>query len=232
MVSRAGGLNILLVDDDERLASLIHRGLERGGHDIQHAYDGVAALEAARAPDIDVLVLDIGIPGPDGLSVLKSLRQRGDDRPILLLTGRSDVSDRVAGLQAGADDYLPKPFALEELVARIEALGRRRVADDDETLRSGDVTLDPAARTVHRSGQRIELTQREFDLLEFLMRNPNQALSAELIRERVWDGEEDARGSNVVAVYVGYLRAKIDRPFDRRSVQTVRGIGYRWDPAA
>lgn len=226
-----GKVSVLLVDDDERLASLVCRGLERAGHAVQHRSDGVSGLDAARDPGLDVIVLDIGIPGPDGLSVLRSLRQRGDQRPVLLLTGRGSVADRVTGLQAGADDYLPKPFALDELVARVEALARRWKPEETETLQSAGVTLDPAARTVFREGRQVELTPREFDLLEFLLRNPNQALSSETIRDRVWDNEDDAE-SNVVAVYIGYLRAKIDKPFGRRSIQTVRGVGYRWDPSS
>lgn len=221
--------SVLLVEDDQRLAQLVERGLRRAGYEVRAAHSGQDALDAAHDADIDVIVLDIGIPAPDGLTVLRTLRAEGDTRPVLMLTGRRDVPDRVVGLEAGADDYLPKPFALDELVARVGVLTRRSTQPERRVLKSADVLLDPVARTVERDGVTLELTPREFDLLEFFLRNPNQALSHATIRDRVWP-EEDGADSNVVAVYVSYLRAKVDRPFERSSLQTVRGTGYRWNP--
>ena len=228
---------VLLVEDETRLAHMVRRGLEHVGFGVAVVHDGIAALEACATDDPDVVVLDIGIPRPDGLTVLRHLRERGDDRPVLLLTGRSGVSDRVVGLRAGADDYLPKPFALDELTARIEALLRRgrssatphRTGGDDPALTSGSVALDPAARTVERDGVPVELTDREFQLLEFFLRHPRQVLTRDQILAQVW-GQADPADSNVVAVYVKYLRDKVDRPFGTRSLVTVRGHGYRWDP--
>ena len=225
---------VLLVEDEVRLAHMVRRGLEHVGFGVAVVHDGLAALDACATDDPDVVVLDIGIPDPDGLAVLRHLRDRGDDRPVLLLTGRSGVSDRVLGLRAGADDYLPKPFALDELTARIEVLLRRhRTASgppgDTASLVSGSVTLDPAARTVERDGMPVELTDREFQLLEFFLRHPRQVLTRDQILAEVW-GHPDQGDSNVVAVYVKYLRDKMDRPFGTRSLVTVRGHGYRWDP--
>ncbi len=229
---------VLLVEDEPRLAHMVRRGLEHVGFDVAVVHDGIAALEACATDDPDVVVLDIGIPRPDGLTVLRHLREGGDDRPVLLLTGRSGVSDRVVGLRAGADDYLPKPFALDELTARIEVLLRRRPTPSTEqragggdvpVLTSGSVVLDPGARTVHRDGVPVELTDREFQLLEFFLRHPRQALTRDQILSQVW-GQADPADSNVVAVYVKYLRDKVDRPFGADSLVTVRGHGYRWDP--
>ena len=220
---------VLLVEDETRLAHMVQRGLQHAGFDVEVVHDGVAALTACQEDGPDLMVLDIGIPRPDGLTVLRTLREEGDERPILLLTGRSGVSDRVTGLRAGADDYLPKPFALDELTARIEVLLRRHGRERSSTLTSGSVELDPVARTVSRCGESVELTEREFDLLAFFLRNPRQVLSRDQLLERVWHSPEAAE-SNVVAVYVKYLRDKVDRPFGTSSLQTVRGRGYRWDP--
>ena len=220
---------VLLVEDETRLARMVQRGLQHAGFDVEVVHDGLAALAACEEDGPDLLVLDIGIPRADGLAVLRHLRGEGDERPVLLLTGRSGVSDRVTGLRAGADDYLPKPFALDELTARIEVLLRRHGRGRSATVASGSVELDPAARTVVRRGEPVELTEREFDLLAFFLRNPRQVLSRDLILERVWHTPE-ATESNVVAVYVKYLRDKVDRPFGTSSLTTVRGRGYRWDP--
>lgn len=225
------GLRLLLVEDELPFVRVLRRGLQRLGHEVVHAGDGASALELAESDrDLDVLVLDIGIPGPDGLAVLRHLRTTGDDRPVLLLTGRGAVADRVAGLRAGADDYLPKPFVLDELVARIEALVRRRRRVQDAEIVSGSLVVDPAARTATRQGTPLELTGREFDLLEYFVRNPRQVLTREQLLDRVWGLHDAEDESNVVAVYVKYLRDKVDRPFDVASLSTVRGLGYRWDP--
>ena len=224
---------VLLVEDDERLASLVERGLRRAGHGVVVVHGGREALEQADDEAVDLIVLDIEIPPPNGMAVLRALRERGDERPVLMLTGRRDVPDRVAGLRSGADDYLSKPFALDELLARIEVLTRRHPVSSERVVRhSGGVELDPMARTVRRDDVALDLTPREFDLLEFLVRNPNQALATDVIRDRVWPEPEDGTESNVVRVYVSYLRAKVDRPFGRNSLQTVRGHGYRWNPDA
>lgn len=221
---------VLLVDDDHRMTTLAARGLRRAGYEVVLADDGRSALEQAETSDvIDVIVLDIGIPGPDGLTVLRHLRDAGDQRPILLLTGRSGVADRVRGLNAGADDYLPKPFALDELAARLNSLVRRHQRRRSATITSGSIQVDPEARIVQRHGVGIDLTAREFDLLEFLVRNPRQVLTQDQILEHVW-GIDDGGDSNLVTVYIKYLRDKVDRPFDVTSITTVRGLGYRWDP--
>lgn len=220
---------VLLVEDEPRLSALVAARLRQDGHDVVVRADGTEALEAAADQDIDVIVLDIGIPAPDGLKVLEELRSRGDDRPILMLTGRRDVPDRVAGLEAGADDYLTKPFAMDELAARVMVLARRRRRTAQEPITSGDVVLDPASRTITRAGTSVELTAREFDLCALFLRHPNQVLTRDQIYAQVW-GWDEAMSSNVVAVYVGYLRDKLDRPHGRSSLRTVRGIGYRWDP--
>lgn len=224
-------VRLLLVEDEQPLVRVLTRGLQRTGHEVVHAADGATAIELAEADrTFEVLVLDIGIPGPDGLAVLRHLRDTGDDRPVLLLTGRGEVSDRVAGLRAGADDYLPKPFVLDELVARIDALVRRRRQDRQAVVTSGSLVLDPAARTAARRGAQLELTGREFDLLEYFVHNPRQVLTREQLLDRVWGIRDPEDESNVVAVYVKYLRDKVDRPFGVRSLSTVRGLGYRWDP--
>lgn len=231
MTDDGDGVQLLLVEDERPLARVLTRGLERIGHTVAHAADGRTALDLAEGTtSFDLLILDIGIPGPDGLTILRHLREAGDERPVLLLTGRGDVSDRVAGLRAGADDYLPKPFVLDELAARIEALVRRRRREQHAVLTSGSLVLDPAARTVERHGQAVTLTGREFDLLEYLVRNQGQVLTREQLLDRVWGVRDAEDESNLVAVYVKYVRDKVERPFGAQSLSTVRGIGYRWDP--
>lgn len=220
---------VLFVEDESGLSRLVRSGLSRAGYEVVVGTTGQEALTLAERPDVDVLVLDIGIPGPDGLQVLRWLRDRGDDRPVLLLTGRGGVEDRVRGLRAGADDYLPKPFALAELVARIEAMVRRHGVRRRAPLQVGSVEYDPEARVVTRFGEKVELTGREIDLLELFLRNPRQVLTRDQILERVWGMDADDE-SNVLAVYTKYLRDKLDRPFGCASLVTVRGFGYRWDP--
>jgi two-component system, OmpR family, response regulator len=220
---------VLLVEDESGLSRLVRSGLSRAGYEVVTGTTGQDALTLAERPDVDVLVLDIGIPGPDGLQVVRWLRDRGDDRPVLLLTGRGAVEDRVRGLRAGADDYLPKPFALTELVARIDALVRRHGARRRAPLQVGSVEYDPEARVVMRFGRKVDLTARELDLLELFLRNPRQVLTRDQILERVWGMDADEE-SNVLAVYTKYLRDKLDRPFGCESLVTVRGLGYRWDP--
>jgi two-component system, OmpR family, response regulator len=223
-------VRVLLVEDEGAMAHLVARGLAPDGFDVVHVADGLAALEAAEDPTFDAIVLDIGIPHPDGIEVLRMLREGGDLRPIILLTGRRSVPERVRGLSAGADDYLPKPFALDELRARLHALLRRHAPSGPTVLQSGSLVLDPEARTVRRAELSIDLTEREFDLLEYFVRNPRMVLTRELLLERVWG--DDTRESNVVSVYVKYLRDKVDEPFGTQCITTVRGRGYRWDPDA
>jgi two-component system, OmpR family, response regulator len=221
-------VRVLLVEDEAPMAHLVVRGLAPDGFEVVHVSNGLQALDAAADPTFDAIVMDVGIPHPDGITVLRTLREQGDTRPIILLTGRRSVPERVQGLSAGADDYLPKPFALDELRARLHALLRRHGASGQAVLESGSLVLDPEARTAHRDGVAIDLTEREFDLLEFFVRNARMVLTRDRLLERVW--ADDSLESNVVSVYVKYLRDKVDEPFGTQSITTVRGRGYRWDP--
>jgi two-component system, OmpR family, response regulator len=219
-------MRILVVEDSARMAGLLHRGLVEEGYAVDLASTGADAMWLATEVDFDAIVLDVVLPDIDGFEVSMRLRKAGRIAPTLMLTARDDVSDRVRGLDAGADDYLTKPFALEELLARLRSLLRRGPQGRLPTITSGDLTLDPAAHTVRRGGTEIELTPKEFALLRYLMQYPNDAISRARLLEHVWDFAFDG-DPNIVDVYIGYLREKIDRPFDRHSIQTVRGIGYR-----
>jgi two-component system response regulator MprA len=212
---------ILVVDDDRRLRDMLRRALEAEGFDVDTAEDGGRALAAISGRAFDLVVLDVLMPGVDGLGVARRLRQRGDPTPILMLTARDGVPDRVSGLDAGADDYLVKPFALDELTARVRALIRRASGDAGELLRFADLELDPRTREVRRAGRTIDLTAKEFELLEFFLREPKLVHDRYRILEDVWGGEDVA--SNVLEVYVGYLRRKLGDP---QLIQTVRGVGY------
>jgi DNA-binding response OmpR family regulator len=219
-------MRLLLVEDDPRVARLVERGLTEAGHDVQVAHDGVAALALAESGGYELIVLDVLLPALDGLAVCRRLREQGMRTPILMLTARDAVPDRVRGLDAGADDYLVKPFALEELQARVRALGRRAGDGlDEEILRVGDLTLDVARHEVRRRDQWIELTAKEFGLLEYLMRNAGRVLTKTQITDQVWGYDSEAT-SNVVEIYVHYLRDKVDRGFARPLIRTVRGVGY------
>ena len=220
-------MRILVVDDEPRVVSLLRRVLERDGYAVDVAVGGEQALLMAMEVDYDAIVLDVMIPGPDGLEVCKRLRSRERWAPILLLTARGDVEDKVKGLDAGADDYLAKPFSVAELAARLRSLTRRTVRERPPLLASAGLTLDPASRKVERQGVAIELTPKEFSLLDLFLRHAGEVLSRRAILDHVWDFAYEG-GSNVVDVYVRYLRDKIDRPFDTTSIETVRGIGYRW----
>jgi two-component system response regulator MprA len=228
------GPRVLVVDDDPQLREALSRALELDGYDVSTASNGVKALDAISGARPDVMVLDVMMPYVGGLDVCRTLRERKDRLPILVLTARDEVGDRVAGLDAGADDYLTKPFALEELRARLRALLRRAAGEEtDETDRLvyDDLALDPLARTVHRGSRSIDLTRTEFALLELLMRNAGRPLQRDVIMDRVW-GWESEPTSNSLEVFIGYLRRKTEAGGESRLIHTVRGVGYvlRGDP--
>lgn len=216
---------ILVVDDDHRIAASVRRALAYEGYKVDVAHDGEAALQAAWASPPDLVVLDVMMPGIDGIEVCRRLRAGGDETAILMLTARSDVPDRVEGLDAGADDYLAKPFAYDELLARVRSLLRRRQPQDSERLVYADLVVDVAAMEVSYHGRNVELTALEFALLEYFARNPRVVLSRSRILEHVW-GLDVETSSNVVDVYVRYLRRKLEAGGDPRLIQTVRGAGY------
>jgi DNA-binding response OmpR family regulator len=217
---------ILLVEDERRLAQVVRKVLEEEGHTVDVANDGEDGLAMAMDGSHDVVVLDILLPGMDGLEVCRALRANRLDTPVLLLTALDAVEDRVRGLDAGADDYLPKPFAFQELLARLRALGRRRVqAREPDELRAGDLVLDLRRRRAQRAGKPIELSPKEFALLEYLMRNEGRVVTRTQILDHVW-GYEYSPDSNLVDVYVTYIRRKVDRGHQRRLIRTVRGTGY------
>ncbi len=219
-------MRVLVVEDDTKMAGLLKRGLEEEGHVADVARTGTDAVWLATEILYDAMVLDIMLPDVDGFEVCRRLRAAGRWHPILMLTARDGVADRVAGLDAGADDYLTKPFSFNELFARLRALWRRGARERPALVRVGDLCLDPAARRVTRGETELELTAKEFSLLEFFMRHAGDVLTRTQMIEHVWDFAYDG-DSNVVDVYVRYLREKIDRPFGRDSIQTVRGSGYR-----
>jgi two-component system OmpR family response regulator len=221
-------VRVLIVEDDVRMAALLLRCLREEGFGAVVATSGEAALGIADSGPHDAIVLDVMLPGIDGFTTCRRLREAGVWTPVLMLTARDGVSDRVTGLDAGADDYLVKPFSFAELLARLRALGRRAPRRASSTLSAGDLRIDPRARRAWRGDVELELSPREFDLLDAFMRRPGQALSRDWLLEQAWDIAFEHR-SNVVDVYVNYLREKIDRPFGRTSLQTVRGAGYRLD---
>lgn len=217
---------VLVVEDERRLAHLVRKVLEEEGHTIDVAYDGEEGLQMALDGTHDVIVLDIMLPQVDGIEVCRSLRRNRVDTPVLLLTALDGVEDRVRGLDAGADDYLAKPFAFQELLARIRALSRRRVQPrDPQELAVDDLTLDLRRRRAQRNGATIELSPKEFSLLEFLMRNQGRVVTRMQILDHLW-GYDFATDSNLVDVYVAYLRRKVDKGADHKLIRTVRGVGY------
>ena len=218
-------MRILVVEDEQKVASFIQRGLEEEGHAVDVALDGEDGLSKALDGVHDLVVLDIMLPKRDGLSVLRELRNRRLQTPVLLLTARDAVPDRVTGLDAGADDYLVKPFAFDELLVRTRALLRRRGGDRLAVLTAADLTLDPATREVRRAGKKIDLTAKEYALLEYLLRNKGRVLNRSLIAQHVWDYDFDS-STNVIDVYINYLRKKVDADFSLRLIHTVRGAGY------
>ena len=218
-----------MAEDDVRMASLLKRGLEEEGYAVDVVGDGGEALWMAAEAPYSVILLDVMLPGHDGFDVCRRLRSRGTWTPILIMTARTAVEDRVEGLDAGADDYLAKPFSLAELAARLRALVRRGSVERPAVIQVGDLRLDPAARQAWRGDTELALSVKEFALLELFMRNPGVALSRARILDHAWDWAYDGT-SNVVDQYVAYLRRKIDRPFGRSDLETVRGVGYRLNP--
>jgi two-component system OmpR family response regulator len=219
-------MRILIVEDEEKMAGLIRRGLREEGMAVDVAGRGEDALWMAGSTEFDAIVLDLMLPGIDGLETCRRLRDDGVWAPVLILTARDAVSDRVAGLDHGADDYLVKPFSFAELLARLRALVRRGAGERPAVLEVGDLRLDPATHRVSRDGTEISLSAKEFALLEVFMRHPGEAMSRFQLLEHAWDYDYENR-SNVVDVYVRYLRKKVDRPFGTDSIETVRGVGYR-----
>ena len=221
------GMRILVVDDEQAVRDSLRRALSLEGFDVELAADGAEALAriAHDSSEPDAVVLDVLMPGVDGLEVCRRLRRDGSRLPILMLTAKDQVEDRVAGLDAGADDYVVKPFALEELLARLRALLRRTKGGEDGVLRFADLELDPSAYEARRDGEPIELTRTEFSLLELFMRNPRQVLTRSVIFDRVW-GYDFGYGSNSLDVYIGYLRRKTEAGGRPRVIQTLRGVGY------
>jgi DNA-binding response OmpR family regulator len=224
-------MRVLVVEDEVKIARAIRRGLEHEGYAADVAATGEEAILQATEHDYDAVVLDVMIPAPDGFAVCRQLRARNRWAPVLMLTARDSVEDRIRGLDAGADDYLVKPFAFGELLARLRALLRRAPAQRPATLRAGDVALDPSAHMVTRAGRPVELSAREFALLEFLLRHAGQVLTRTAMLEHVWDYRYDG-DSNVVDVYIGYLRRKLEQPSGAPLIGTVRGVGYILDAAS
>jgi two-component system response regulator MprA len=218
-------MRILVVDDDPAVSGALQRALRLDGYEVTLAGDGPQALEELAIRPPDAVILDIGLPTIDGLDVCRRMRAAADDTPVLMLTARDAIEDRVGGLDAGADDYVVKPFALAELLARLRALLRRRPEDPGETLTFMDLSLDPVTREARRGDRTFTVTRIEFDLLELLLRHPRQVLTRELILDRVWGYTFDS-GTNSLAVYVGYLRRKTEEDGEPRLIHTARGVGY------
>jgi two-component system OmpR family response regulator len=220
-------MRLLIVEDDLEASAAMARGLAEAGHDCSDAPDGEAGLKQARDGRFDVLIVDRMMPRLDGVSMVQRLRQEGDQTPVLFLSALGEINDRVTGLNAGGDDYLVKPYAFAELIARVEALARRRETGSIQTkLRVGDLEMDLIGRQVHRAGKEIDLQPREFQLLEFLMRNAGQSVTRTMLLEKVWEYHFDPQ-TNVIDVHISRLRSKIDKGFEHPMLQTVRGAGYR-----
>ena len=219
-------MRVLVVEDERRIADFIRKGLSEQGYAVDVAYDGEEALQWVDVAEFDIVILDIMLPVRDGISVCRALRARGLRTPILMLTARDALEDRVLGLDSGADDYLVKPFAFAELLARLRALARREPSLVGTHLQVDDLVLDSGTREVSRNGAQIQLTTKEFTLLEYLMRHPNQVLTRTMIAEHVWNYDFD-NATNVIDVHIRNLRRKIDDPFPAKLIRTVRGAGYR-----
>ncbi len=218
-------MRILVVEDEKKVASFIKRGLEEEGYSVDVAYDGDEGLKMGADEDYDLILMDLMLPQKDGLEVIRDLRVQDIRTPVLCLTAKDKVDDIVSGLDSGSDDYLTKPFAFAELLARVRALIRRGTSERGAEITFADLRLDPVAHKVWRSDKEIDLTTKEYALLEYMMRNPNQTLTRSMIAEQVWDYTFDSF-TNIIDVYVNYLRKKIDRDFDKKLIHTVRGVGY------
>jgi len=218
-------MRILVVEDEKKVSSFIKRGLEEEKYEVDVAYDGDEGIKLAIDRQYDAIILDWMLPKQDGLSVLKELRAQHKATPVLMLTAKDTVDDIVAGLDSGSDDYLTKPFAFAELLARVRALLRRSEMDRGAELRFGELRIDPVTHKVWRGDKEIDLTAKEYSLLEYFMRNPNQVLTRTMIADHVWDYTFDSF-TNIIDVYVNYLRKKIDRDADKKLIHTVRGVGY------
>ncbi len=219
-------MRVLVVEDSRRLAGIVKRGLLEEGYAVDNAYDGEEAQYMAETTPFDMIILDIMLPKKDGLAVCRDLRAKNVNTPILMLTAKDSVEDKVAGLDCGADDYVVKPFAFSELLARIRALLRREVLPKVQKYQIGDLSLDPQSREVWRNGTQLELTAKEYSILEYFMRRPNAVVTRTMLGESVWDYEFDGL-SNIIDVYVRRIRQKIDREGQTSLIQTVRGAGYR-----
>lgn len=219
-------MRLLLVEDNRRLSDSLRRSLEDDGYAVDVAYDGQEGEELAEMVPYSLIILDVMLPIRDGIEVCRALRNRRNATPVIMLTARDGLDDRILGLDSGADDYLVKPFELDELRARIRALLRRESHDKSGLITVGDLVLDPATHFVERAGRRIDLTSREYSLLEYLMRNPNRLITRQMAEDQLWNYDAPV-ASNVIDVYVRRLRSKIDDPFDEKLIETVRGSGYR-----
>ncbi|MBE9528540.1 MAG: response regulator transcription factor [Proteobacteria bacterium] len=217
-------MRVLVIEDEKKVASFIKRGLEQESYAVDVVHDGIDGQHYAEVNDYDAIILDIMLPGKSGLDVLKEIKEKGVEAPVLLLTARDSVEDRVKGLDVGADDYLTKPFAFEELLARLRVL-MRRGGYGSPVLKFSDLSLDPATRKAKRGEKEVDLTVKEYALLEYLIRNPDRVLTRTLISEHVWDQAFDSE-TNVVDVYINHLRAKVDKDVSHKLIHTVRGVGY------
>jgi DNA-binding response OmpR family regulator len=218
-------MKILLIEDEKKIASFIKRGLKENNYTVDVAYDGEKGFYLADINTYDLIILDVMLPDKDGISVCRDLRKLKIDTPVLMLTARNEVKDKVSGLDSGADDYLTKPFVFDELLARVRALSRRKRSEKTTTLKVGDLVLDQLTRKVTRAGKEIILTSREYSLLEYLMLNAGQVVTRTMISEHVWEDDFDTF-TNVINVYVNYLRNKINDGYDKKLISSIRGVGY------
>jgi two-component system, OmpR family, copper resistance phosphate regulon response regulator CusR len=218
-------MKILVVEDEKKVAGFIKRGLEEGEYQVTVVYDGIEGLKQALSGEYSLVILDVMLPKKDGMAVMKELREAGSTMPVIMLTARGTTEDIVSGLESGADDYLPKPFAFAELLARVKALVRRSERDRGAEIFFADLRLDPVTHKVWRSGNEIELTAKEYGLLEYLVRTPNTVLSRAMIADNVWDYDFD-KFTNIIDVYINYLRKKVDNDYPTKLIHTVRGQGY------
>lgn len=219
-------MKILIIEDEKRIISFIKKGMKYEGYIVEEAYDGKNGLAKGRDQSIDLIILDLMLPKMDGIEVCRALRDEGIKTPIIMLTAKDSIDDKVRGLDVGADDYLVKPFAFKELLARVRSLLRRGKSEKPIFLKIGDLELNPSSREVKREGKFILLSKKEYSLLEYLMRNPNQVLTRTMISEHVWDYDFDSF-TNTIDVYIRYLRKKVDDPFSKKLIKTVRGVGYK-----